>query len=249
MNDLTIENSRTIFHKYVTIMNDYLNLFPLLEKYKKKEKDSLYLLINGFITLTHIFQITLNQTGVIQAVENTEKSIYYYTQFIEQMEENILYDLNISSNNASLFAYKKTIYMLPKTRVESIDKNIIKSVDLLLLIYRRLFDILLLGNIYDSRIPSKLINIAMELCRTNQGETFFQGEIQNSLLFLNHFAPHEQIVNIFKETIYDYIYIYIKLYKHHSLTLNGLCQKKIQSNYEEKLKESSATNYIQWLLV
>ena len=108
------ENSWTIFPHYVRIMNEYLNHFTASDKYKKGDKDRKYLLLNGFSTLTHVFKITLNCETLELAIENTEKAIYYYTQFIEQMEENIMHDLNVSSNNASLFVYKKTInHLLP----------------------------------------------------------------------------------------------------------------------------------------
>lgn len=99
-----------IFPQYVTIMNDYLTHFTSSKKYLKKDKDGDYLLLNGLSTLTHVFKITLNHADLPKAIENTEKAIFYYIQFIEQMEENIMYDLNVSSNNASLFVYKKTIH-------------------------------------------------------------------------------------------------------------------------------------------
>ena len=104
-------NSWDIFPQYVKVMNDYLLHFTASEKFKQRDKDCIYLLINGFSTLTHVFKITLNhQTNLIEAVENTDKAIYYYTQFIEQMDE--MHDLNVSSNSASLFVYKKTIHHL-----------------------------------------------------------------------------------------------------------------------------------------
>ena len=107
-----MEYSWTIFPKYVKVLNEYLTHFMASEKYKKRDKDSNYLLMNGFRTLTHVFKIMLNKSNISEAsiseaVENTEKAIYYYTQFIEQMDENIMYDLNVSSNSASLFVYKK----------------------------------------------------------------------------------------------------------------------------------------------
>jgi len=227
-------NSWTIFPHYVRIMNEYLNHFTGSDKYKKGDKDRKYLLLNGFSTLTHVFKITLNCETIELAIENTEKAIYYYTQFIEQMEENIMHDLNVSSNNASLFVYKKTIqHLLPDANAPA------KNIDYVLLLYRLIVDDLLKTE-YDAFIPTKLINISMELCRNNTCEIMFQREMTNIMLFINHFPSTERI-------LYEYIYLYIKKYKQCDLTLPQLCLKKIQPNYVDKLNESANT-YIKWLL-
>ena len=256
-----IIHSWDIFPQYVKVMNDYLNHFTASEKFKQRDKDSTYLLINGFTTLTHVFKITLNhlanvseanvseasiseasisEANVSQAVENTDKAIYYYTQFIEQIDENKMNDLNVSSNSASLFVYKKTIHHLfpePKNHAA-----IIKNVEYLLLIYRSIFDILIQAN-YNPLIPSKLINIAMELCR-NSDETLFREEMTSVMLFINHF-PHEyKILN--SAMIFEHIYLYIKKFKYRIVTLEQLCNKKIQPDYAIKLKEDS---YIKWLFI
>jgi hypothetical protein len=251
-------NSWDIFPQYVKVMNDYLLHFTASEKFKQRDKDCTYLLINGLTTLTHVFKITLNhqiseasiseasiseasisEASISEAVENTEKSIYYYTQFIEQIDENKMNDLNVSSNSASLFVYKKTINHLfpaPKHTVA-----IIKNVEYLLLIYRSIFDILIQAN-YNPLIPSKLINIAIELCRNNSDEILFREEMTSVMLFINHF-PHEyKILN--SAMIFEHIYLYIKKFKYRIVTLEQLCNKRIQPDYALKIKEDS---YIKWL--
>ena len=105
-----MENSWNIYKQYVNIMTDYLLHYTSSKKFQKKESDHVYLLQHGFSTLTHIFKITMREKlDVNEATENTKKGIMYYTEFIEQMEENSMYDLNISSVNAAAFVLKKTI--------------------------------------------------------------------------------------------------------------------------------------------
>lgn len=243
-----IIHSWDIFPEYVKVMNEYLTHFTASKKYKKRDKDSNYLLMNGFRTLTHVFKIMLNKSNISEAsiseaniseaVENTEKAIYYYTQFIEQMDENIMYDLNVSSNSASLFVYKKTInHLFPEVK-ESVD-IIIKNVDYLLLLYKRLFDILIQGE-YNALL---LINIAIEICQNNSDEDLFRREMTAFMLFINHF-PHD----ISNSKIGDHIYFYIKNFKQHTdLTLERLCYKKTQPNYRDKLNETPK-NFIKWLV-
>lgn len=223
-----------IFHHYVSVMNDYLIRFTATAKFKKGEKDRIYLLINGFNTLTHIFKITLNVKQIEQAVENMEKAIDYYTQFIEQMEENILSDLNVSSNSASLFVYQKTLPTVLEPSVPALDPPG-PMLDTLILIYRLLFDMLLRKD-YNPLIPAKLIQVAMELCRPSD-EKDYKTELANILLFIQHLPPDE--------AYYDTIYLYIKKYKKHTLTLEELNKKRVQPNYAEQLKDP---NYIKWLL-
>ena len=154
------------------------------------------------------------------------------------MDENIMYDLNVSSNSASLFVYKKTInHLFPEVK-ESVD-IIIKNVDYLLLLYKRLFDILIQGE-YNALL---LINIAIEICQNNSDEDLFRREMTAFMLFINHF-PHD----ISNSKIGDHIYFYIKNFKQHTdLTLERLCYKKTQPNYRDKLNETPK-NFIKWLV-
>jgi hypothetical protein len=241
-----MEYSWTIFPKYVKVLNEYLTHFMASEKYKKRDKDGLYLLLNGFTTLTHIFKILLNHNlNVDQAIESTEKAIYYYTEFIEQMDVNRIHDLNVSSNNASLFVYKKTIHhLLP----EPINKHpVIQNIDYLLLIYRSVMDHLLVNTVAhaDDTMPLNLINVAIELCRDNSDESCFKRELQTIIRFIEHFPPGKNY--------YEHIYLFLKKYKHseykHSeLAFDDLIQKKIDIKYADKLKES-ADSYIKWLMI
>ena len=105
-----VEGTRPVFNHYCAIMSDYLIHFSKSTKYEKNDNDKVYPLLHGMSTLTHVFIVILKTTvNVDLALENMKKAIYYYTQFIDQIEENALLDLNISSTNAALFVYNKTI--------------------------------------------------------------------------------------------------------------------------------------------
>ena len=102
-----MSDTNDLFSQYVNLINDYVTIFS---KFNKLEVDKKYLLMNGINTITHVFNITLQQTTDTKlAFENMKQAIGYYIPFIEQMDEFSLYDLNVSSNSASIFVYKKTI--------------------------------------------------------------------------------------------------------------------------------------------
>jgi len=101
------EEANDLFSQYMNVINDYLTSFS---QFNKLEVDKSYLQLNGINTITHVFNITLRHTGDTElAFANMKQAINYYIPFIEQMDEISLYDLNISSNSACIFVYKKTI--------------------------------------------------------------------------------------------------------------------------------------------
>ena len=109
-------SANDLFSQYMNVINDYLTSFS---QFNKLEVDKNYLRLNGINTITHVFNITLRQTADTDlAFANMKQAINYYIPFIEQMDEISLYDLNISSNSASIFVYKKTIgeMKLPSTQ-------------------------------------------------------------------------------------------------------------------------------------
>ena len=243
---LNINNkSWEIFPQYVNVMNDYLLNFSNSIKFKRGENDGIYLLKNGFYTLTNVFKTIMKETlNIENAVKSTKHSIFYYTNFIEQIEENKIHDLNISSNNASIFVYKKTIdTIIPNSQVITKKlEEIIKNIDHSIVIYSDMFEILINEyNNYNSNIPEKLMNVAIEMCNNNDNEIYYDTKLSNIILFMNHF-PEE------KNNKYEYIYLYVKKYKPHNLTLMGLLLKKAHHSYYDKLYNNNIKFYIKWLL-
>ena len=152
--------------------------------------------------------------------------------------------MNISSNSASIFVYKKTIDKIkPNTQILSPPlAEIIKNVDRSILIYTNMFEILIKEyNNYNNNIPENLMNVSIELCNRNNNEDDYYNKLKNVILFMNHF-PEE------KKYIFEYIYLYIKKYKTHDLTLIGLLYKKSHHSYDDKLFNTNVKLYIKWLL-
>ena len=108
-----------LFSQYMNVINDYLTSFS---QFNKLEVDKNYLRLNGINTITHVFNITLRQTADTQlAFANMKQAVNYYIPFIEQMDEISLYDLNVSSNSASIFVYKKTIGEMKLSSTQNIN--------------------------------------------------------------------------------------------------------------------------------
>jgi len=237
--------SYRIFIQYVAVMNEYLIYFSQSDKYIKNDTDNIYLLLNGLSTLNHVFMVFLHNTlNPVLALENMQKSINYYTQFIKQIEENALNDLNISSASASIFVYNKTIADISSsTKDKNKDNNdtlFLSNCIKMTEFYRRMVELLLYSNSNSNSnvndVTLKMTDIGNECCRECNKEEEFQRVLTNVTIFLQ---SEEKTSNI-----YDFILTYLKQYKHINVSSERLCKKKIHSEYNNKVNK----NYIKWLI-
>lgn len=100
----------TIFIKYIGLIHELID--SIAEKIHSKNHNYLkHVIIKGIKNITHIYSYLLLYTKNIDlTLYHTQKSILYYTEFIDQVGEGTRNILNLTSNDATLFIYKKTIY-------------------------------------------------------------------------------------------------------------------------------------------
>jgi hypothetical protein len=175
-----VYKSWIIFLDYVKVINEYTTNYESSAKYKKGDKDNAYLMLNGYNALTHIFKIGISYTrNPYFALKNMHRSIYYYTQFIDQMDENIIYDLNLSSNSASIFLYKKMSEEIEQYNVDNtaaqgtveqgtaeqgtLKYDFCKNIENLINIYKILFETMVIQH-SPTNISARLNEIMVELC-------------------------------------------------------------------------------------
>ena len=99
-----IENDKTIRDKYVCLVIEYLiNIC-----YKNM---SPFIIIRGLDTITHVFILLLYYTQHLEtAFTYSQKSLYLYIEFIEQIAFDKNSFLQLSSKDAVIYVYKKTLY-------------------------------------------------------------------------------------------------------------------------------------------
>jgi hypothetical protein len=230
-----MDNSWHIFLEYLKIINEYMFHYKKSAKYNNHEKDQSYLFLNGINVLTHIFKLVLHQTNKpIAALENMQSSIYYYTQFIDQMDENIMYDLNVSSNSASLFLYKKAVENISEHSLDiPIQRDVAINLSNLITIYKSLIE---LYTITEEALNKKLNSLMQELTLKITTEQELQSILERVILFINN------------NNKYEYIQHYIKKYKHQPFTLQLFFEKKSAYEYEKIFNSNDADKYIKWLL-
>lgn len=95
-----------IKHKYLFIINDYLNNI----KINKKENTN-FIILRGVETITHVFNMILYFTKNLEITHfYSEKSFYLYIEFINQITDDNNKFLQLCSRDASIYVYKKTIF-------------------------------------------------------------------------------------------------------------------------------------------
>ena len=96
--------------KYLSLISEYL-LF-IGEKISISDKTYYnFILTRGLITVSHVFNYILYYSkNINMAYYHGQKAFYYYVEFIGQITDNQNVFLQLSSRDAALFVYKKTIY-------------------------------------------------------------------------------------------------------------------------------------------
>ena len=102
--------------EYTTFIRDKTNIL-----YKKHYP---YILARGLDTITHVFIMILFYTKNIELTYyHSQKSFYYYVEFIEQILDVQHTFLHLSSRDASIFVYKKTIYEINQEHRKETENN------------------------------------------------------------------------------------------------------------------------------
>lgn len=88
-----------------------------------------FIYMQGMKCLNHVFILLINYTNNLPfTYYHCEKGIYYFTEFISQIENENSF-LKLSSIDAIIFVYKKTIYNINKKMIDTSSRNYIEEVD------------------------------------------------------------------------------------------------------------------------
>jgi len=140
-----IDNSVSeILTKFVEVILEYMRFIS--EKIIMKNK-SYYRFIfeRGIETLIHVYSFIFYFTkNLALTFYHTQKAYYFYIEFIEQISDDNLTFLQLSSRDAILFVYKKTIFGLNNEYKKNIqeptaeEKTILVTIDTYIHIYKNI---------------------------------------------------------------------------------------------------------------
>jgi len=105
--DISIQE---IVSKYSELVNDYLKI--ILENSTGKNKSyKIFIITRGLDTITNVFTSILYYTKNLEITYfHTQKSFYFYVEFIGQISNDQNTFLQLNSRDATMYVYKKTLF-------------------------------------------------------------------------------------------------------------------------------------------
>lgn len=244
-----------LISKQNTLIIEYLNFISDNIPSKNTAMNK-FIIIRGLDTITHVFNTILYYSKNIDlAFYHGQKAFYFYVEFIGQITNDQHIFLNLSSRDATLFVYKKTIFDINIKKMESvsmnmnadinekmdilnINKNIIKNA---LVFFIENSDSLLdkehlkwmiekinklLGNIHNMKMNKKSYEIIIQFV-----------EAMNKNMPTNNYNI---LINLFIK----------KLSKHNKPEIYNILKEKMCLNdFEHNLLNNNNDVFIQWLFL
>ena len=126
-------SSKEVINKYKSIIIEYLKE---INKYFLEKKPNLnlykFLLIRGLDTINHIFTHILIYTKNLSIAHiHSQKAVYYYLEFINQIYQDKNIFLQLTSREAVIYVYKKTIYDIVVKNKYTDSVNFLKILNIL----------------------------------------------------------------------------------------------------------------------
>ena len=174
-----IQNSaQEILTKFTEMIIEYMRL--IAEKTNIKNKQYyIFIFERGIETLIHIFSMIFYYTKNLELTfYHSQKAYYFYVEFIEQISDDNITFLQLSSRDALIFVYKKTIFDINNERkktcppLTSDEHEIISYTDTYMHIYKKLVSFILLHKEFKYENKLDYINMCCD-------------KIQNIVVILN----------------------------------------------------------------
>ena len=176
-----------ILTKITKVLIEYMRLMSEKNNIKNKQY-YIFIFERGIETLIHIFSMIFYYTKNLElSFYHTQKAYYFYIEFIEQISDDTITFLQLSSRDALMFVYKKTIFeinndikkkCIPLTKDEQI---IISYIDDNMPIYKKLVSFMLAHKDFKYENKLEYINICCDkiqeltiiLNRSNKKESIY----------------------------------------------------------------------------
>jgi hypothetical protein len=239
--------THSIVEKYYLLVNEYLNFITDNIGFKNVTYTK-FIIERGVETITHVYSLLLYYTRNLDvAYFHGQKAFYFYVEFIGQISEDKHSFLQLSSRDASMFVYKKTIFELNceicKT-IEPLSLDDIEKLDMLNL------NTMILKNLYsyilekDHKMIKHIDFITNEISKANFDKMgynlieVFSNSMKKNIPIKSYFEIMKMFIVKYSkmkpETQYNLVESHIR-----EKINNPLC--------DEKLAEPTAI-FIKWML-
>jgi hypothetical protein len=240
-----------ILNIYESIINEFIN-YALFTFIIQKKEFLIFILNRGIETLHHCFiQLFLYTRNLDLVIHHCKKAFYYYIEFIGQINEDTHSYLQLTSKDAILFVYKKTIFNIDnnirRTFVTSQKEkefianifNSSKSINNIIIQYLSIY--LIKNEISDKTLYKKMIKDTKDIIRLLK--------MSESKKYLEKIKIFENKIKSFNFSNKKYILLLkylIKKYLKKQLSFDK--NKLLNENFDIYIKEFSELKFINWLV-
>jgi hypothetical protein len=234
-----------ISQKYSELLIEYFKF--ILENIKTKNNNfTKFIIIRGLDTITNVFlNLYLYTKNIDITYFHCQKSFYFYVEFVGQISEDEKMFLQLTSRDASVYVYKKTIFEITNECKKINDDSSNETKEKLKIINSYV-------NIYKMFVY-KIIENNNEITNDKYIELFYIiSDKLNNLINKNKIKTYESILdkiyhieNI--ELFYNINTILAKKFVKNSDILDNCHSKLNKENILERTNES-AEKFITWLL-
>lgn len=258
-NNYRTELSNTIgdiVNKYNTLLIEYLN-FIVDNIGIKNSAYSKFIIERGIETITHVFTLILYYSrNVDMAYYHGQRSFYFYVEFIGQISEDQHTFLNLSSRDAAMFVYKKTIFELStdyRKNLTEPTKDTLEKLDILNMNIC-IFKNVIYFTLREMKITEKntiISNLAKQMESMCNKLLKYKFSIQEYTTIENFISLMSKTTCINK--YYELVDLFIQKYSKikpesaNKITDAKIGEKFSDPNCELKLEESSE-KFIKWIL-
>jgi len=245
-----------IVNKYNTLLMEYLN-FIVDNINEKNSAHSKFIIERGIETITHVFTMLLYYSrNVDMAYYHGQRSFYFYVEFIGQISEDQHTFLNLSSRDAAMFVYKKTIFELStdyRKNLTEPSKDTIEKLDTLN-VNINIFKNIIFFTLQEMKITEKnaiignLVKHMESMCNKLLKYKFTIQEYNTIENFVSLMSKNVSITKYY-ELVDQFIQKYSKIKPE---SANKISDARISEKFtdplcESKLEESSE-KFIKWIL-
>jgi hypothetical protein len=231
--------TNVILRKYTELLVEYIRF--IVGHVKINNMNHLkFIITRGLDTVTNVFNNVLYYTKNIDVTyHHSQKAFYFYIEFISQIKEADKLFLQLSSRDASMYVYKKTIfdintkYAKPCSNKSMDDfKVVTENIDLYKVIMLKIIQ----GQIQKTKLE-QFEEIISKLMKIDNAAT---KKISNIIDIL-----YNKIQNTDK--FLEIVFLLINKVIKNSATLLKIENNILNDELEQKINEISSIKFVEWL--
>ena len=239
-------NLSEIVEKYSELIIEYFKF--IMENIKIKNSNfTKFIIIRGLDTITNVFLHILYFTKNIDLTYyHSQKSYYFYVEFVGQISDDEKMFLQLTSRDASTYVYKKTVFDINnelKKQNENLTNEFRDKMDIIKS-YINLYQIYLLKIIQSDYIDISYLLHLNKLCEkiinlTNKSKIFLLENITHKLYNTN--------LNI--EKFFEINNLLVKKFLKNQEIFKNAEKKIILEEFNDKLNTETSDKFINWFLL